>query len=315
MGTKNQLIQFVQNCRKKETEERPEVKWLKEKYQRLYHMSGHPGKARMDAVIYERMHGSMPDKESDILKIRFWRTGRHLPVNREQCIRFGQALEMSDDEMKYLIQNYYDRSDHVFESGKTEAWKEALYIKRSGYLKELMEEYILKLPPNRLLEMNISPVGAAAYLRHIYFQDALKCVSVYNGFDPRHLFDHSLSVSYESELNRSLRLEGEVSRKTMIRHLILLGMPFISRRVLDDGLRTLGYLPLTEGHTMTKGECLDDLLLLFLSLYEEVCAGWEPMPCLEWLRTNLRVLDEILVEAGALNLRFMYFKALREYSE
>ncbi|MDE6621348.1 MAG: hypothetical protein K2K74_12845 [Lachnospiraceae bacterium] len=87
------------------------------------------------------------------------------------------------------------------------------------------------------------------------------------------LSGHFLSVSYESELTKSFKLEGEIPRKTMLRHLLLLGMPFISHQVLNDGLMNLGYLPLTEGHTMITGEYLDVLLLFFLSLYEESCRG------------------------------------------
>lgn len=314
MGTKERLIQFMLDCKKKSEGERPEVQWLKEKYARLSHMVGLPGKAHVDALIYERMYGSMPARESDTLKIRYWRTGKHLPVNRDQCILFGQALELSDREMKYLIQNYYDKSDHIFDKERKGTWEESLYNERFRYLRSLIEEYLSKFPPHCLLEMNIAPESVSAYLRHIYFQDALKCVSVCDGLDMLQLSGHSLSVSYESELARSFKLEGEIPRKTMLRHLLLLGMPFISRQILNDGLMTLGYLPLTKGHTMTTGEYLDDLLLFFLSLYEECCRGWEPVECLEWLRSHLRALDGILIEMGTQNLRFMYFKALKEYS-
>lgn len=37
----------------------------------------------------------------------------------------------------------------------------------------------------------------------------------------------------------------------MIRHLLILGMPFANWKIMDKKLSALGYLPLTEEHTLT----------------------------------------------------------------
>lgn len=126
------------------------------------------------------------------------------------------------------------------------------------------------------------------------------------------LDSHITSVNYGSELRRSLCLEGENPRKTMIRHFLIFGIPYISRRRMDERLTAFGYLPLQEEHTMVDGGRLDWLLIRLLELYETSCRGQGPEQCSRWFQDACRKLDGFFKEKGSCNLRFMYFKALKE---
>ena len=301
---------LVEQCLKKEKELRPELLWLQKMYERFCEREGAVKKGEADRILYQRMYGKNPEKSSDLLKIRYWRTGRHLPANLEQCRRFGEALGLEKEEMSYLFQGYWDRCDRVFWPEESE---EEMYVRRIAFMEELIQEYLCKIPPSRMMDLNLNPREIRTHLRHLYFTDAVRCVEVWKKFEMKMIRRHISSVNYAAELERSLKLLGEIPRKTVIRHLILLGNPFVNQRVLNEGLTCLGYLPLTEGHTMTDGARLDDLVLGFLKQYERSCRGTDPQECAAWLRANLRELDGCLLRHGAKNLRFMYFKALKDF--
>lgn len=88
---------LVEQCLKKEKELRPELLWLQKMYERFCEREGAVKKGEADRILYQRMYGKNPEKSSDLLKIRYWRTGRHLPANREQCRRFGEALGLEKE--------------------------------------------------------------------------------------------------------------------------------------------------------------------------------------------------------------------------
>ena len=50
-----------------------------------------------DRLLCERMLGREPRTGTESLKIRYWRTGRYTPVNREQCLRLAGALELTEE--------------------------------------------------------------------------------------------------------------------------------------------------------------------------------------------------------------------------
>lgn len=314
MEQRKKIEALVLECIRQGKEPRCELLWLKEKYERFAQKKGTQGKAQTDALIYKGMYGSAPERESHVMKIRFWRTGRHIPANREQCILFGRALELSESEMKYLLQVYYNHSDRVFMNSGAGWETDKVYQERKMLMADLVEEYLCKIPPSQMLELNIVPNELYQHLRHLYFVDAVKCIDVWKKFDTRLLRQHINSINYRSELERSLALLGEIPRKTMLRHLILFGKPFINRKIIDERLDKLGYLPLTEGHSMVSGERLDDLVIGFLKLYEENCTGKGAQECEKWICSNLRLLDRILIREGKQDLRFMYFKLLKDYS-
>lgn len=97
----------------------------------------------------------------------------------------------------------------------------------------------------------------------------------------------------------------------MIRHLLILGMPFVNWKIMDKKLSALGYLPLTEEHTLTDGERLDWLLVRLLELYEKCCTGKEPEECVIWFQKACLILDRYFAEKKEDNFRFMFFKALK----
>ena len=137
------LWDLADACLEAGERERPEKQWLGRMYDRFREANRSLGKAEADELIYMKMYAQIPGKPSDTLKIRYWRTGRHLPVSREQCLSFGKALDLSEEEMRYLIQGYYDRSDRVFETEQ----EGGVYGWRIGLLNELIQEYLDKVHP------------------------------------------------------------------------------------------------------------------------------------------------------------------------
>lgn len=309
MKEKENLIHIAEACMALEREERPELKWLQNIYERFRKDGSFSGKAEADNLIYEKMYSAVPLKTSDTLKIRYWRTGRHTPSNREQLSAFGKALDMTPEETGYLIKGYYDRSDRIFE---TELENNTVYHSRRALLQSLLDEYLKKVHPGRMLQMKISRTALENNIRHLYYTDALKYIGTCPHRMQASVESHITSINYGSELTRNLKLDGEIPRKTMIRHLLILGMPFVSRKLMDERLEALGYLPLQEDHTLVSGERLDYLLIRLLELYAECCTGQEPERCSRWFQSACRVLDQYFEEKGKTNLRFMYFKALKE---
>ena len=98
----------------------------------------------------------------------------------------------------------------------------------------------------------------------------------------------------------------------MMRHLILLGMPYMNSRILNQRLSEFGYYKLEKAHTTTDGYYLDWLLIQLFEIYENECTGKTPEYCLRWFQRACRILDEFFGENKVKALRFMYFKALGE---
>lgn len=304
---KKQILFLVDNCLETEKRERPENQWIKRMYERFREGSGGLGKAETDNCIYQKMYKRLPVKASDTLKIRYWRTGRHLPSTREQCIAFGQALDLSEEEMLYLIQGYYDRCDQIFE----EESEQEIYKKRRMQMDELIKEYLDKVHPSLKLRLYRFGNDMEHSLRHLYYTDAksyLKdCL-----MEEIEVERHITSINYESEFSRQIKLLGEIPRKTMIRHLFIFSMPFINRELMNQRLKNFGYLPLSREHTQVDGSRLDELVLGMLRLYEKYCTGKEPLECIKWFHQSYAWLDHYLEAKGNTSLRFLYFKALKD---
>lgn len=310
MKNEREIIALAKQCVKmgQSGKKRPEILWLQNVYERFYREAGLDGKADADGLIYKKIYGCIPDKPSDTLKIRYWRTGYHTPINREQCLAFGKALELDEKEMTCLIQQYYDRSDQIFDESSV---NDPEYIRRKACMDGYIKEYLLNIHPRRLRHMKITKSSMQHYLRHLYYSDALQYVCSVQSEKAAEEQEHIMSVNYGSELSRNLRLFGEIPRKTMIRNILLLGMPYINREILNERLGCLGYLPLEENHTMVGGEYLDWLLIQLLELYETSCQGEKPEVCVRWFQSGCRLLDQYFLEHNENNLRFMYFKALK----
>lgn len=300
----SRLIEYAEECTRLSKQEREEVIWLKHIYERFRKEMGLLSKQDADNLIYEKMYCVPPTKVSETLKIRYWRNGQHVPSNREIALAFSKALNMNEKEQRYFIQEYYDRADVIFSSEDDSQ----LYLKRKEHMNHLVEEYFLKTHPEKLYLLKISLNNIENNIRHLYFTDALKYVEVLNSPFLKH---HITSINYGSELSRNLQLTGEIPRTTMIRHLILFGMPFINKEIINERLVQFGYIPLTENHSLVSGERLDWLLIRLLELYEAECTGKDPVICCSWFQNACKILDDHFIKNGMENLRFMYFKSLK----
>lgn len=308
------LYRLVTQSKAQPGVERSELQWLKERYQAFMRRYAITRKESADRFLYEKMYKTVPVDTKDLLKIRYWRTGRHFPVRHEVCAAFGKALELSDSELRYLLQGYYDGCDRIY-TGDTA--KDSVYRHRTKLLQELTHTYLTHTPDARLRQLGIRPDDILHNIRHLYYTDALGYVSARPDMPQPCCARHITSINYDSEFVRNLKLLGAISRKTMIRHLIILGGDRVSPEWLSSHLCELGYLPLQEHHTLRTGECMDALLLQILREYQKFQSGRERSRTekKEWLRQNLSLLDHIFVQTGQQNMRFMYFKTLREWAE
>ena len=103
MEITKRLIGLAEECCRLGEEDRPETLWLKTVYDRFRKESRLGRKSEADSLLYNRMYSRPPRTESEVLKIRYWRTGRHIPGNRSQCAAFGRALGLSEAEQTYLL--------------------------------------------------------------------------------------------------------------------------------------------------------------------------------------------------------------------
>lgn len=219
----------------------------------------------------------------------------------------AEALELSLEERRFLIQGYYDRCDEVY--SQEPPGDSGPYWERRRLMEELKRKYLLRTKPERLLKRSLEMDNLAHSFRHLYYVDAGLYIS--SDRTDKHM-DRGISLSYHTELNRTMSLLGEIPRKTILRHLIILGMPHIDRERLSGWLVELGYLPLDENHTLIGGDYLDWLLIHLLERYRECCGGKGPEESVQWFQAASRVLDRYFKESGAESLRFMNFKALQK---
>ena len=287
--------------------ERPEKQWLREVYDRFRQENGGMGKAAADELLYRKIFGVDPKKQTDILKVRYWRTGRHFPAGREQGEALGRALGLTADEQRFLMQGYFDRSDRVF--GPETA--DAVYRERAALLGEIAGGYLERVPAQVKRQLFRAGADLEHSLRHLYFTDAKSYVN-FQEAEQVVVGQHISSINYMSEFRRQMRLFGEIPRRTMIRHLLIFGTPFVSAGRLSGQLERFGYLGLDENHTQADGSRLDWLLLRFLELYEESCRGMSPERRGSWFREAYSILDSYLVSRQNTSLRIFYFKSLKD---
>lgn len=300
------VMKTALECLDESEEERPEVIWLKDRFDRIRRKYSLGTKMKTDRFVYERMYGHPPRTDTDFLKVRYWRTGKCIPINREQCRLLGNALELSADEMGFLIRGYYDRGGTLYrieeDSGE--------YRKKCRRMEKLIGKYLESIPEETLAELKIPPTEKQHYFRHLYFTDAFHYVCEPGGKNTAVLSKHISSAHYDTEIRRQIRLLGEIPRKTMIRHLIILGAPELTLEWMNRNLEEFGYLPLREDHTMTGGERLDRLLIRLFREYEKNCISGEKTENRKRLREICRKLDEFYKEQKCMRMRFMYFKSL-----
>lgn len=285
---------------------RPEKEWLQDKYNRYRHtIETEEGtkltKTRTDERLYQELYHTAPLKYSQITKIRYWRNGTHFPGNFEEALGFARVLRLSEEEIRYFFQVYLDQNYFPDEKNREKAVR---------LLDELKTEFQQKIHPSELLRYGVREQDISRSFRMLYFEKASGYVNLTSVTKEGRLNPQE-SSSFGSELMRMQRMQGHFSRKSLIRHLIVLGSPFISVEQMDIWLETLGCAPLQESHTTVSGYPQDLLLIKILKLYEKTARGLEPQEGKILLRYILAEMDRILREQDMQELCFMYFKALR----
>lgn len=308
MEIPKEMEQLLAGILEKQEPERPELLWLQEQFRQFMDREGVNSKKEADRRIFQRMYGKTPRKDSEFLKIRYWRTGRHVPASYEECRTLGQALCLKEDQLRYLMQGYYDSCDRVFWSMPEKS--QEVYWKRRAHLEQLVDGYLCRVSQKRMEELKIKEDQLCHSIRHLYYTDALHYVSRECTRQKYTLERHITSINYDSELSRNLKLLGVIPRKTMIRHLFILGMPELSLDFINNMLKKMGYLPLEPEHTLRTGECLDLLLIRLLTRYEAVRKERGAKEGIQWMQKGLRALDELLEQKELCHPRFMFFKAL-----
>lgn len=307
----HEVIRLAETVISREPARRPEAKWIQQKVDRFADAEGTKSRAETDQLIFGKMYAKAP-KKTDITKIRYWRTGYHLPAGREEAMVFARALRLNERETIYFLQACMEKSDLVFEHvPEAECSFYSVYKERTALMEAMVFQYIESVPPARMFQMDLPYEKLERYVRHLYCIDALNGTVFAQSSEKKEIMQNHLSSSnYESEFLRTRRLLGEIPRKSMLRQIFLLGLPYLNRRLIDERLLRLGYLPLTEGHTSQKGALVDDLIIGLLRLYEASCTGKDPLTCRHWMFEQLSMLDRYFLDCKKEEYRFLYFRML-----
>lgn len=310
------IISLAREIIAREPSRRPEAEWIQQRVNRLAEQEGIKSRAEADQLIYEKMYARAP-KKSDTTKIRYWRTGYHLPTSRKEALVFAGVLQLDQKETLYFLQAYMEKSDLLFETppAPTEPVY-SRYRERTDLMEDMLSEYISSVSPARMFQLDIPYEELGAYIRHLYCIDALSATAFAESLGHQKIIgEHLTSSNYESEFLRIRKLLGEIPRRTILRHILLLGIPYLNRRLVDERLSGLGYLPLTEGHTSPRGALVDDLVIGLLELYEDACGGESPLTCRDWLLTQLSLLDRYLLDCKREEYRFLFFRILSSMAD
>ncbi len=296
--SKKRLMDTAKECLEKNCGERPELKRLKELYEKRRAACG-LNRADMDAFLYERIHGEAPSNSTEPLKLRYWRTGHHYPANRQICLDFARALELNERDTRWLMTAWMDKSVYFHE--KTPPKEEVGYWSRRKKIQTMIQTYFdRRFPATKKFSQNA--------FRHRYYLDALNCIDAESSSA---FWKGSLdSINYDSELKRTSMLLGEIPRRTMLRHLILLSLPRLTLKKLQAHLSFFGYLPLMPEHTTINGDYLDCLVMESVELYEHIAGDAGPQEAMDWFMECWQELDHYFVSEGKPGFRLFYFKAL-----
>lgn len=303
------LYELVCSCARASCGPSPEKLWLGEACRQRYRTWGATRLADGDAQLFERVFGRPPATSSDVLRVRYWRTGHSVPSNRQTLLALGTALGLDDEQERYLIQSYFDRSDSVIAAAEGASPQ---YLRRRALMDGLRREFLDKIHPIRLSRLGISRQDVDASFRYLFVLESLSYVSgiAYPTDVDAPRLSRLSTTSYATVLHHYVVLQGELRRRDMLRTLIVLMAPFLSRERLDHTLDDLGFLPLTAGHQLPGGGRLDDLLIALLEGYEDECAGTTPEQCQAWLQGHLRRMDQIARQVGADELRLMAYRTV-----
>ena len=305
-SAEKQTVSAVRDALKaSEVKYRPENIWLSEMYDRFRRQNSLPSKGDADMLLYERTFGKKADSPSDGQKIRYWRTGHFYPRSRKVCAAFGKALSLDEKEMEYLLRSWFDRSDRVFTAKDR---NDPVYRERLALMEQLRKEFLMKIRPEDRERFFIPGFLPESNLRHTYC-----LISQSYLFEPHEYVRvtvHSDSASYANRFSLDMKLLGEISRATMIRHIFLFCSPYVSCEVISRNLEALGYCPLDREHRSLKGLARDRLFMDLLDLYEEACGDLPPEVCMEILKEIMKKADMVLQEERSENLSYLRYKFL-----
>ena len=301
------ISELIANIKENKVSIRPERVWLQDKYERYRQKLGaREGrsltKTQADERLYQELYHTAPLKYSQITKIRYWRNGTHFPGNYNETMKFVHALGLETDEIRYFFHACLDQNYFADEGERQEAVQ---------LLQQLKIEFQQKFHPAQLLSYGIRKQDLPGSFRMLYFEKAANYVNL-TSMTKGHKLNPQESASFGSELMRMQKMKGQFSRKSLIRHLIILGSPFLSVEQMNIWLEKLGCAPLQNTLQITaEGYCLDALVTGILELYEKAAMGLEPEEGKQIIRYILSCMDRKLRNQGMEELCFMYFKALR----
>ncbi len=299
------ISEIITEIKTKRADVRPEKEWLLDKYERYKQKLEAEENQRLtrtqtDERLYKELYHTAPLKYSQITKIRYWRSGTHFPGNYEEALGFARVLGLDKEEIRYFFQVYLEQNHFADE----EKWKAAVML-----LDSLKTEFQQKIHPSEILRYGVLERDLSRCFRMLYFEKAAGYVNLISVTKEGRLNPQE-SASFGSELMRIQKMQGHFSRKTLIRHLIILGSPFVSVEQMNLWLECLGCAPLQEAHTTVDGYRMDLLVIRVLELYEKTARGLEPQEGKLLLRWILSEMDRTLQGQDMQELCFMYFKAL-----
>lgn len=99
----DRVIELAKKVISQEPVCRDETKWIQRQVDRFAAAEGIRGRAETDRAIYERMYAKAP-LPKDMVKIRYWRTGQHLPSGRREALMFAGAIGLDAGETEYFLQ-------------------------------------------------------------------------------------------------------------------------------------------------------------------------------------------------------------------
>lgn len=286
---------------------RVETRWVQERYE-AFRKEMNLSKSECDQLLYEKTFARNADGPSCAQRIRFWRTGRYYPKNRVTCKSFAKALGLSASEETHCIQHWYDRSDRTFRRADLH---DTLYLRRVAVMNELGEEFLQKLTPAELRTLCAPGTRPQQNILHVYCSKVSELVSAQIGpKDGLSETSRTDDATYADRFSEEMRLLGEISRTTMLRHLLVMSAPFISVELLNTRLSLLGYRPLSQNNSDRNGNALDLVVLRVLERYERDCCGQAPAACDLWLKEAWRWMDGYFVAHDAPGLCVFRFKHL-----
>lgn len=258
----------------------------------------------LDTIVFTRMYGRTP-QNSEVLKIRYWRCGQHIPKNREEMIRLGSALEVSPEELNTMLTeilletrlNVQDLSAFAFPAADFPYTPEP-YRDTSVFLSALSRRYLALIPENRLEQLQIKTQDTENYLRHILFADIMDCI-----WHPEHERNwyhkhHIYSRNFSSECARYFKKGEKISRSTLQRLLTILLMPEINTGIMNESLECLGYAPLSPKIRQKSGAHTDRLFLWVLEQFEKY-RSHDMETDRQTQKIMLKCIDELVVKCLA----------------